>query len=334
MSATDNFFSQELGGVVHTLDFRLLGDSKNFASDSLLSMTKEHLILGVPARLFAFALLFVGFGIKLPIVPFHTWLPDAHVEAPTPISVVLAGILLKVGGYGFIRIAYGFFPDAAYQFTYVVAGAGVLSIIYGALNALAQNDLKKMIAYSSVSHMGFVLLGLASLTAEGINGAVYQMFSHGILAAMLFLIAGVIYDRTNDRTIENYRGLAAKMPMFTLAVVVAFFASLGMPGFSGFIGEFFTLMGSLQSDILPKWLPILATLGIVLSAGYFLWTLQRMFFGSFWANRYQESNLKDLDLREMALLFSLSILALIFGIFPSLILDTSTEAVKVFLSKF
>jgi NADH-quinone oxidoreductase subunit M len=334
MSVQDSFFSQEMGGTVHTFDFRQLSDFKNYIPNSLLHPVEKQLIFGIPARIFAFVLLIIGFGIKLPSVPFHTWLPDAHVEAPTPVSVVLAGILLKVGAYGFIRIAYGFFPDIAYQFTYIVAGAGIISIIYGAFNALAQEDLKKMIAYSSISHMGFVLLGLASLTVEGVNGAIYQMFGHGILSAMLFLIAGVIYDRTHNRLIENFRGLSNVMPMFTLAVTVAFFGALGLPTLPGFMGEFFTIMGGFQSQILPDWVSMLAMLGIVLSAGYFLWTLQKMFFGTFWANRNQEANLKDLDFREIVMLYSLAAAALIFGIFPSLIFDISGESVKFFLEKF
>ena len=334
MSVQDSFFSQEMGGMVHTFDFRQLADFQNYIPNTLLHPVQQQLIFGVPARLFAFVLLIIGFGIKLPVVPFHTWLPDAHVEAPTPVSVVLAGILLKVGAYGFIRIAYGFFPDIAYQFTYIVAGAGVISIIYGAFNALAQEDLKKMIAYSSISHMGFVLLGLASMTAEGVNGAIYQMFGHGILSAMLFLIAGVIYDRTHNRLIENFRGLSSVMPLFTLVVTVAFFGSLGLPALPGFIGEFFTLMGGFQSKVLPDWFSMVAMLGIILSAGYFLWTLQKMFFGTFWANRDQQQNLRDLDFREIIMLYSLAVLAVIFGVFPSLIFDITGESVKLFLEKF
>ncbi len=334
LSTTDAYFSQEMGGTVHTFDFRQLGDFRNYIDDSLLNPVKEQTLFGIPARRFAFILLLIGFGIKLPSIPFHTWLPDAHVEAPTPVSVVLAGVLLKVGAYGFIRIAYGFFPDQAYLFTWVVSGFGVVSIIYGALNALSQTDLKKMIAYSSISHMGFVLLGLASMKAEGVNGAIFQMFSHGILSAMLFLIAGVLYDRTHNRLIENFRGLSDKMPLFTVAVAVAFFASLGLPALCGFIGEFFTITGAFQQELIPDYVPMIATLGIILSAGYFLWTLQKMFFGQFWANRQQEENLRDLDLREMAMLYGLGAMAIIFGIFPATIFDVTGETVKLFLEKF
>jgi NADH-quinone oxidoreductase subunit M len=334
LSTNETFFSKEYGVIQHTFDFRQLADFRNYIDGSFLHPVKEQLIFNIPARRLAFIMLLIGFGIKLPCIPFHTWLPDAHVEAPTPVSVILAGVLLKVGAYGFIRIAYGFFPDQAYTFTITIAGFGIVSIIYGALNALSQIDLKKMIAYSSISHMGFVLLGLASMKAEGVNGAIFQMFSHGILSSMLFLIAGVIYDRTHNRLIDNFRGLSSKMPYFTVAVAIAFFGSLGLPALCGFIGEFFTITGAFQSQHIPDYVPMIATIGIILSAGYFLWTLQKMFFGNFWANRQQEDNLRDLDLREMAMLYGLGVLVILFGIFPAIIFDVSDESVKLFLEKF
>ncbi len=319
------------GRTVFTFDFRLLGNASNYISGSVLDQSSSISWLGWPVRTILFILLLIGFGIKLPIVPFHTWLPDAHVEAPTSISVVLAGILLKVGGYGFIRIGMGFFPQEAIDFAPWIAGLGVLSIIYGAFNAIAQDDLKKLIAYSSVSHMGFVFLGFAAFNSEGINGGIYQMFSHGILSSMLFLVVGVIYDRTHNRLIHNYRGLAGKMPLYTGAVIIAFFGSLGLPGISGFIGEFFSLLGGFSSPYLSKWFPSIAVLGIILSAVYLLWALQRMFFGKFWVNRDLKDQMDDLTLRESILLYSLGFLAILFGVWPALLFDVTNNGVDFFL---
>ncbi|GAB3986964.1 NADH-quinone oxidoreductase subunit M [Spirosoma daeguense] len=320
--------------IVHTFDMRYLNDFGNYLPNAFLNPESTLLIAGLPVRFLAFWAVFIGFAIKLPIVPVHTWLPDAHVEAPTPVSVVLAGVLLKIGGYGFLRIVWQFFPDAAIDYAQPLAGLGVLSIVYGGLNALAQADLKKMIAYSSVSHMGFVLLGVASLTAEGINGAIYQMVSHGVLSSMLFLIAGVVYDRTHDRRIDSYRGLMQPMPQYTILTTVAFFGSLGLPGFSGFVGELFTLMGSFQSPWLPGWFAAISTTGILLAAAYFLWTLQRMFFGPYWSRHEASSTLTDLTSREKILLIPLGIMAFVMGIFPNLIFDLSSATVSQWLVKF
>ncbi|QHT70014.1 NADH-quinone oxidoreductase subunit M [Rhodocytophaga rosea] len=323
----------ESSKLVHTFDMLAMMNVKNYIPGSFLHPASTTSIFGIPARLLAFLLVFIGFAVKLPVVPLHTWLPDAHVEAPTPISVILAGILLKIGAYGFLRIAYSIFPEGGLHYAWLVGLLGVISIIYGACNALAAHDMKRMIAYSSVSHMGFVLIGLASVTAEGVSGAVFQLFSHGVLSALLFLIVGVLYDRTHDKQIENYRGLAGKMPVYTSVVIVAFFASLGLPGFSGFIGELFALTGAFGSAYLPKWMAILSMGGLILGAAYFLWTLQGMFFGTFWVSGGSawQIQLTDLSAREKLMMVSLAVLGIVFGLFPGLLLDVMESSVAQFV---
>jgi NADH-quinone oxidoreductase subunit M len=325
--------------LVHTFNLKYIFDANNYIPGSLLSRGSDALLFGVEARMLMFVFLLFGFLIKLPAVPFHTWLPDAHVEASTPVSVVLAGVLLKVGAYGLIRIAFGIFPDAAFDAAWYIGLIGVVSIIYGAMNAIAMVDFKKMIAYSSVSHMGFVLLGLASFTVEGMNGTIYQMFSHGILAALLFLIAGVLYDRTSTRLIENFRGLATKMPVYVSFVTIAFFASFGMPGFSGFIAELLILLGAFNAEAvngaIPSWMAMVALLGVLLGAVYFLWAMQRMFFGKFWIKRGVSWNMSTFDLtqRELLMMLPLAVLAVVFGFFPSLLTEVIGSSVADLITK-
>lgn len=315
----------ETNVVVHSFSISDMANSANIISQSVLDPLRGLTVLGVSVRVWAFLLLFIGFGIKLPMVPLHTWLPDAHVEAPTPISVLLAALLLKIGGYGLLRIIYPLFPDAAMQLSWLVALFGVISILYGALAAMASKDLKRLIAYSSVSHMGFVLLGVASVTTEGAAGAVYQMVSHGIISAMLFIIAGVLYDRTQNRMIESYSGLISKMPTYFTFTLIAFFASLGLPGFSGFMAEIMVFLGAFKSNgangLIHESFAIVATLGLALGAAYYLWTLQRMFFGKYHLKGgIQDHQLFDLDVREKLILLPLAITTFALGIFPQTLL--------------
>jgi NADH-quinone oxidoreductase subunit M len=311
---------------VHTFEFRYLKDVKNYIPNSFLSLIGGGSLFGQSARMIAFLALFIGFAIKLPAVPVHTWLPDAHVEAPTPISVILAGLLLKIGAYGLLRVAYTIFPEGGIYYAEFIAILGLIAILYGAFNALAQQDLKKLVAYSSISHMGFVLLGLASITNEGLSGAIFQSISHGIISPLLFLLVGVIYDRTGSRQIDDYQGLIHQMPKYTTLMVIATFASLGLPGFSGFVGELFIFLGAFEGAAVEgyfmTWIPIVATIGLIIGAAYYLWMLQRVFMGPFSLKHDSwKLSLSDLSAREWLMVVPLAILTLLFGIFPSLLLD-------------
>lgn len=318
----------------HTFNMLLMMDPANYQSGSIFSAEAANLVFGYPARLIGFIIVFIAFAIKVPVVPFHTWLPDAHVEAPTPISIILAGLLLKVGAYGILRIAFGIFPDAAIAFSYWIGLLGLISIIYGAFNALAATDLKRLIAYSSVSHMGFVLLGLASLSPEGMNGAALQLISHGILSTMLFFLVGILYNRVQDREIAHFSGLTTQMPRYAAFVMIAFFASLGLPGFSAFIGEAFVLMGAFTSEssnhMIPRWMAIGGSFGILLGAAYFLWTLQRMFFGALNLHGKDtwKAKLTDLTIRESAVLLVLTLLTLAIGVFPATVFNVCNDGIN------
>ncbi len=294
---------------VYTFSILQMMDSGNFVSGSLLAG------LDTSWRYIAFIGLLVGFAIKIPSFPFHTWLPDAHVEAPTPISVILAGVLLKLGSYGIMRICMPVFPDAMIHFAWWIALFGVISMVYGALVAMAQTDFKKLIAYSSISHMGVVTLGMASMNTQGMTGAVFQMFNHGTITAMLFLIVGVIYDRAHTRGLNEFGGLMNKMPRYAAIMSIAFFAALGLPGLSGFISEAFSMLGAFQTF---RTLTIIAAITIVFTAGYMLWTLQRVFLGTL-PDKWKD--LTDMNGREMAMLVPLAIIVIFLGIYPSPVLD-------------
>jgi NADH-quinone oxidoreductase subunit M len=263
----------------------------------------------------AFIALFIGFAIKIPMVPFHTWLPDAHVEAPTPVSVILAGILLKMGPYGILRFNYPLLPDATQWAAWVVALFGVINIVYAAFVCLAQTDLKKLIAYSSVSHMGFTLLGMSAMTPTGISGAVFNMFSHGIISPMLFLIAGVIYDRAHHREIGRFGGLALALPEYAAVTGLAFFASLGLPGMCGFVSEFLVLVGSFPTFL--TFTAISAT-AVILTAAYYLWAIHRAFLGKL-NPVYQDY--PDLVWRERVVLYPLGAIAIVLGFYPQAVLS-------------
>ncbi len=269
-----------------------------------------------------FWLTLIAFAVKIPAAPLHTWLPDAHVEAPTPISMILAGVLLKMGGYALMRITYPFFPDAAEAFWHIVAALGVFGIIYGALCAMAQSDWKKLVAYSSVSHMGYVTLGIAVLTTAGFYGAYFQMIAHGITSAMMFFMVGVVYERAHHREINRFGGMWLKWPGYGGWSLVAFFAGMGLPGMCGFIGEIMVLLGTFQAlgngfdPTTVYTLGILAASGVVLTAGYILWMFQRVYMGP---ARPDYEHYEPVTTREYAIMTVLGIACFVFGIVPWLV---------------
>jgi NADH-quinone oxidoreductase subunit M len=260
---------------------------------------------------------FSSFAVKMPMWPVHTWLPDAHVEAPTAGSVILAAILLKMAGYGFLRFSIGMFPVASEYFVPLIYTLSIIAIIYTSLVALMQEDMKKLIAYSSVAHMGFVTLGIFTFTPQGIEGSIFQMLSHGLISAALFLCVGVLYDRVHSRLISSYGGIANVLPKYSLVFAVFMLGALGLPGTSGFVGEILILMGVFQKSFLVA---VLASIGIILGAAYMLWLYKRVVFGKIEKSELKE--LKDLNLSEGIVLFSLLTLVLFFGFYPNLILDT------------
>ncbi len=284
---------------------------------------------GIPMELqiwmfLAFAL---SFAIKVPLFPLHTWLPDAHVQAPTAGSVILAAVLLKMGTYGLIRFCLPLFPLASFHFTPLIAVLSVIGIIYGALVAMVQTDVKKLVAYSSVSHLGFVVLGIFSMTEEGIQGAMIQMINHGLSTGALFLLVGMIYDRRHTREISQFGGIAKVMPVFTTIFIIVTLSSIGLPGLNGFVGEFLILLGSFNSIFLGSfWYAAAAATGVVFSAVYMLWMVQRIFFGKI--THEENRSLIDLGKREIAVLVPILLFIVWIGVYPSTFLKASAASAK------
>ncbi|MBI5479917.1 MAG: NADH-quinone oxidoreductase subunit M [Deltaproteobacteria bacterium] len=298
----------------HTFDLLKLSAPQNVAA-----FGGAPLLLGVKFTHLIWIALFIGFAIKIPMFPFHTWLPDAHVEAPTAISVILAGVLLKMGTYGIMRINFPILPEATRWAATAMAVFGVINILYGAFCAMAQKDLKKLVAYSSVSHMGYCLLGMAAFTQTGMTGAMFQMFNHGTITSMLFILVGVIYDRAHTRGVDEFGGLASKMPVYAAFFSFAFMASLGLPGLSGFISEILVFLGAFP---IFKVMVVLSATGVIITAGYHLWTIQRIHLGQFddqkWgAGAHYPLVGNDINTREILTLVPLAVIVLILGFYPN-----------------
>ena len=311
--------------AVHTFNLQALaamGQKTNLFSDT-------DYLFGWKLQHWAFLLLFIGFIIKVPSVPVHTWLPDAHVEAPTPISMILAGILLKMGGYGIIRICYPICPLGGYDFAFFVCLLGVISMVYGAFAALAQTDFKRLVAYSSVSHMGYVVLGMGVWSAAsgtgfdstswnmGIKGAMFQMIGHGVSSAGMFFMVGVVYDRVHHRNLNEFGGLYGKMPVYTALAMIIFFAGLGLPGLCGFIGEVFVVLSVWKYSTV---LAVISASVVVLTAGYILWAIQRVYLGAEYKGPHGE-DLTPITPRELSVAVPLVVFAIFFGVYPRSVLD-------------
>ncbi|MCP3389362.1 NADH-quinone oxidoreductase subunit M [Bradyrhizobium sp. CCGB12] len=291
--------------------------------------TLMHTAVPRSLQTWAWLAFFASFAVKMPMWPVHTWLPDAHVEAPTAGSVVLAAILLKMGGYGFLRFSLPMFPLASHDFAPFVFTLSAIAIIYTSLVALMQEDMKKLIAYSSVAHMGFVTMGIFAGTMQGVAGGMFQMISHGIVSGALFLCVGIVYDRLHTREIAAYGGLVNRMPLYALTFMVFTMANVGLPGTSGFVGEFMTLLGTFKVSIPTAFF---ATFGVILSAGYALWLYRKVVFGAL--VKPSLKSMKDLTLRECVTLFPLIALTILFGVYPKPVLDMSAASVQQLVNNY
>lgn len=272
---------------------------------------------------------FISFAVKMPMFPVHTWLPDAHVEAPTAGSVILAGVLLKMGGYGLLRFSIPLFPVGSFVFMDFVFVLSIIAIIYTSFIAIAQEDIKKLIAYSSVAHMGFVTMGIFTFTDQGIQGGIFQMLSHGLISSALFLSVGVVYDRLHTREISVYGGVVKKMPVFAALFLIFTMANVGLPGTSGFVGEFLSLIGVFKVNI---YVAIFATTGVILSAAYALWLYKRVVFGEITNKAIEE--LKDINAREYLILFPLAILIIFFGVYPNMIIELTSASTSNLIDNY
>ena len=299
----------------------------NVPTFDVLELYKLGIPVGMQYWLFgAFAL---AFAIKVPMFPFHTWLPDAHTEAPTAGSVILAGVLLKMGTYGFIRFAIPLFPKAAFDLMPLVSVLALIGIIYGALVSMMQPDLKRLVAFSSVSHLGYVMLGMFAFNMQGIEGSIYQMLNHGISTGSLFLIVGMLYERRHTRLIADFGGLSKVMPVYAVFFMIVTLSSIGLPGTNGFVGEFLILLGAFQANVVYG---VLAASGVILGAAYMLWMFQRVMFGKI--TRPENEKLKDLNAREITILVPMVIVIFLMGIYPKLFFSKMDASVEKFIKDF
>ncbi len=321
--ATIKFFLYTvLGSLLMLVAFIFLYlESKSFSI-----IDYYHLPISLDIQLFIFFAFFMAFAVKIPMWPLHTWLPDAHVEAPTGGSVILAAIMLKLGGYSFIRFAMPIAPDAAILLRPMMISLSLIAIVYIAIITLIQKDMKKLIAYSSISHMGFVTLGLFLMTPIGVEGGYIQMISHGFISAALFLCVGILYEQTHSREIDHYGGVINKMPLFTAFAVFFALANSGLPGTSGFVGEFMVIMGAMQENF---WVAFIAALTLVLGAAYSLWMIKRVFYGE--VINQSVSQLKEIGVRQFFILLSLAMLVLVVGVYPKIISDITNVSVEHFV---